>query len=356
MKVVELMQRLPNLISSLHQQGIARSSWQQFAQDTSEVFEADGCSFCLREIKKPSAPIILGAGKIDTQNAAALTGKDIDSPVYKLLKDSRVGEVIRHGDINLSDDDKTTSDIEQIVAVTAYRDEKYEAVLSLGRSKQKGGFNEHELALLNAFLPYLTLAIEQYSERLIRKQQFDIQQLLEQFDENLAVVDGQGTLIAFNGHFEQLKVAKELLYVYGSKVNFYDKTIQHWMLDTMKKWHKFSTCECKRLTEQGFDIVMKIKQFNYKDTMSNSDEQRYFLISIGNFDLNLRFKLYKQLFKLTKAEAQLAADLSMGKTINQLASQKLLSKHTLRTQLKSVFAKTQTHSQNELIVLLKNVY
>lgn len=284
-----------------------------------------------------------------------LIGKDINSPVYKLLKDTPVGEVIRHGDINLSNDEQNASDIEQIVAVTAYRDEKYEAVLSLGRSKLKGGFDEHELALLNAFLPYLTMAIELHSEQLLRHQQFDIQQLLEQFDDNLAVIDSNGTLIGYNSPFEKLKVAKQLLYVYGSKVNFYDKTLQQWLNDTIKNWTKHSYCECKRITEQSHDIVMKIKQFDYKETLSNSDAQGYFLISIGNYDLNLRFEQYKQLFKLTKAEAQLAAHLSMGKTINQLASQKLLSKHTLRTQLKSVFSKTETHSQNELIVLLKNV-
>ena len=190
---------------------------------------------------------------------------------------------------------------------------------------------------------------------MLRQQQLDIQKLLEQFDDNLAVIDSDGTLLAFNGPFDRLKVSKQLLYVYGSKVNFYDKQIQQWLYDSMVGWRKSQMCDFKRIIEQDQQIVLKIKQFDYKETLSKPNAQRLFLLSIGNFDVKVRFEQYKQLFNLTKAEAELAAHLSMGKTINQLASQKLLSKHTLRTQLKSVFTKTKTHSQNELIVLLKNV-
>jgi DNA-binding CsgD family transcriptional regulator len=350
------MQRLPNLITSLHKQGIIRSSWQQFAQDASDLFEADGCSFYFRAINSPESPILFGTAQLNVQKTEALIGYDSDNPVCKLLRDTPVGQVIYHGDIALDENSKEyVQHLSQIVAVTFYRDDKYEAVLSFGRHRGKTNFGDTEIELLNEFLPYLQMAIDSHVRQNSPQQTITIDQYIEQFTDNLVVVDEEGVVLACNRAFEVLKSNKSLLYIYGSKVNFYDKALQQWMSDAI-------ACRCTerqrsftRVLVQEQEVVLKINAFNDKEKLLKLNEKSCYLLTIENFDANTRFEQYKQLFKLTKAEAELAAYLSMGKTINQLASQKLLSKHTLRTQLKSVFMKTRTHSQNELIVLLKNV-
>ncbi|MCJ8273576.1 MAG: helix-turn-helix transcriptional regulator [Psychrosphaera sp.] len=145
------------------------------------------------------------------------------------------------------------------------------------------------------------------------------------------------------------------MYVYGGTVHFYQKTLQQWFDAFLSNEHQPAHSSVYRITELEQPVVLKLSVFQPKHPLVVATKSRRFLLSIDNFDAYARFKQYKQLFKLTKAEAELAAYLSLGKTLNQLASQKLLSKHALRTQLKSVFMKTETHSQNELIVLLKNV-
>jgi DNA-binding CsgD family transcriptional regulator len=107
--------------------------------------------------------------------------------------------------------------------------------------------------------------------------------------------------------------------------------------------------------EQIRTIVFKLMFFTLKGGMGKNGKSDRFLLSIENFDVNAHLEQYKQLFRFTKAEAELTAYLSLGKTINQLSSQKSVLKHTLRTHLETVFLKTETHSKNELIVLLKNV-
>lgn len=57
-------------------------------------------------------------------------------------------------------------------------------------------------------------------------------------------------------------------------------------------------------------------------------------------------------FGLTEAEARLAARLSAGQALEQIAAELALSKETVRVQLKAIFAKTNTHRQGELISLL----
>jgi len=58
------------------------------------------------------------------------------------------------------------------------------------------------------------------------------------------------------------------------------------------------------------------------------------------------------LFRLTPAEAQIALGIAGGETLAAVAKGRGVSISTARTQLKSVFAKTGTHRQAELVVLL----
>ena len=60
----------------------------------------------------------------------------------------------------------------------------------------------------------------------------------------------------------------------------------------------------------------------------------------------------QRLFGLTAAEARLAVALCRGATLDEIASEREVSAHTIRTQLKSLFAKTGTNRQTELVARL----
>lgn len=60
----------------------------------------------------------------------------------------------------------------------------------------------------------------------------------------------------------------------------------------------------------------------------------------------------QQLFGLSYAEARLVEGLSSGASLRDLADQKGVSINTVRAQLQSVFAKTNTHRQTELVQLM----
>jgi len=66
--------------------------------------------------------------------------------------------------------------------------------------------------------------------------------------------------------------------------------------------------------------------------------------------------LLRALFDLTPAEAALIERLMQGATIGEIAAQKGLSVATLRTQLSSVFGKTGTSRQAELVRLVSGVW
>jgi DNA-binding CsgD family transcriptional regulator len=58
------------------------------------------------------------------------------------------------------------------------------------------------------------------------------------------------------------------------------------------------------------------------------------------------------LYGFTKAEIRLVLALLRGEDLIQIATRNLVSLATVRSQLKSVFAKTNTHRQAEVIQLL----
>jgi DNA-binding CsgD family transcriptional regulator len=60
-------------------------------------------------------------------------------------------------------------------------------------------------------------------------------------------------------------------------------------------------------------------------------------------------------FRLTPSEARLAGRLAAGDTLAQTAEALGLSKETLRSQLRAIFAKTGVHRQADLVALLSRL-
>lgn len=61
------------------------------------------------------------------------------------------------------------------------------------------------------------------------------------------------------------------------------------------------------------------------------------------------------LFRLTEAEARLAAQLASGESLETVAERLGIAKETSRSQLKSIFVKTGVHRQAELVAILARV-
>ena len=63
-------------------------------------------------------------------------------------------------------------------------------------------------------------------------------------------------------------------------------------------------------------------------------------------------EVVERLFSLTGAEAELVVGLCAGQTLEQAAAGRGTSVHTARAQLKSIFNKTGTHRQADLMALV----
>jgi DNA-binding CsgD family transcriptional regulator len=68
--------------------------------------------------------------------------------------------------------------------------------------------------------------------------------------------------------------------------------------------------------------------------------------------MNIEADLAQAVFGLTPAEAQVAARIALGWSLEQVAAELTISRETARRHLKVVFSKTGTHRQGELVALL----
>lgn len=77
------------------------------------------------------------------------------------------------------------------------------------------------------------------------------------------------------------------------------------------------------------------------------------------FDPNIKhttaIKLFATSYRFTKAESALALELAQGTSIDDYASERNIRISTARTQLRALFAKTETTRQGELVSLLLRV-
>jgi DNA-binding CsgD family transcriptional regulator len=60
-------------------------------------------------------------------------------------------------------------------------------------------------------------------------------------------------------------------------------------------------------------------------------------------------------FRLTPAEARIAIGIARGEALSHIANRHGITVQTARKQLKSVFSKTRTNRQAQLVVLLLDV-
>lgn len=76
------------------------------------------------------------------------------------------------------------------------------------------------------------------------------------------------------------------------------------------------------------------------------------VITSASDEIGVDPKIMEGLFDLTAAEAAIARDLTLGKTIGDIARLRGVTDGTVRSQLRAIFEKTGTHRQVDLVRLL----
>lgn len=127
-------------------------------------------------------------------------------------------------------------------------------------------------------------------------------------------------------------------------------------LETMKASRRQDTQArtpeiCNMLLSSAKDTQMRLSCFAYHSPQS-VDTNILVLLSNPGYISEGQWQIFRRLYQLTGAELRLTAALSVGLSLEAYSLKYQVSIHTTRSQLKSIFAKTGTRRQADLVRLI----
>lgn len=242
------------------------------------------------------------------------------------------------------------------------RDDKHTLLLAAQRGKRPGAFGAAESRQMKVLLPHITRAV--HVQRIIHcvtAEKEHAQGALDQLRIGVILTNRYGTLLYLN-HAAELMMTQNI----GLGIS-HNRLAAH------------SPSETAQLLKIILDVSLGVNGSavggDMRITMPNKIEFLHCLVtlvspkisfmmnaSIGTDcvavflskpgGLQLSPKRLVTLYKITPAEARLAARLAALRTVEEASDDLGISVLTARTQLKSVFGKTETRSQSELLMLL----
>lgn len=236
--------------------------------------------------------------------------------------------------------------------------------IGVHRSRTQGPYSDQDLSLLNQLMPHLTRAFKLGTHlQELKSKQEGMEDALYRSSTPLILIDEYESVAFINQRAESLLNGNNNLTIINNHLQLLREVEQ---LQLHKLIHQAVATGARKGTKSGGAIRVT----------SETGEQRYNLIitpypsrSTSHLGLNTRIcaavfihdtrqasklssDLLKTLYKLTPSEIRLAEGVVDGLTPAEAATKFGVSINTTRSQLRSLFAKTDTQRQAELVRLL----
>lgn len=213
------------------------------------------------------------------------------------------------------------------------------------QNKQFGGYATSELVSMLA--PHFTRAVE--SNRALESDRIKIdviEGLLEHFPFAVIVTDAKAKLIGKNQRADEILEQKRSLFLSDDIVR----------ASSCKQTRTLHQLISNAAGEEGGRGIMPLSE--HSDSMAHSifvlphSYERYALLVISTPVEVVSVRVLKEFYGVTEAEAKLLQGILGGHNLEELAVSFGRSRNTLRTQLQSIYAKTGTCRQGDLIRLI----
>ena len=247
--------------------------------------------------------------------------------------------------------------------VVVYRDEGRLGVISLFRSEEAGAYTDEDLALLRLMQPHLSRAMQ-----LNRKFWDTLSQpnaalsVLDSLEIGIILVDDRGLPVYRNRYADTVLRENSKLQVTGEGLRAYTqeltRELEQLVADVVRTgqgtgihhggWLALGVGEADPL----FLLVSPLHGKANDLGLSGHRVCGIVFFSASDTTHALPIDALKEWFGLTPAECTLVRELDHGSTLEEIARSLGVSKHTVRDHLKSVFRKTGTRRQAELLRLV----
>lgn len=229
-------------------------------------------------------------------------------------------------------------------------------MLTLHADSRHGEFRQHEIALLQQLGPHFARANKLGDTmQLAQARQRQLADVLDQLDQALLICDQDARLDVINRAAERwlragywARTERQRLVLLEPKAQ---AQLLHYLRQPPADWHGAWLVPIGADHQGQTEQVIRVTPLP-AEAMPHVGERQRFLLSLRG-PASGQTGLWQALFRLTDAEARLAGDLVAGWSMGEIAENRQLSIHTVRSTLKIVFSKTGCRRQAELSARLQ---
>lgn len=231
------------------------------------------------------------------------------------------------------------------------------AYLASLRPKQSGPYRPEEGALLTTLLPHLQRALRLHMQ--LSLVHSGLQVAFDCLSHGLIMLDTNGRCVLMNGVAQEILNKRDGLLLLRSKPVAectHESTRLRTIIDKAVKLgtSRIPSGNDAMLVSRKNGKPLHVVVDPYISGMQNASPGVAAMVAVYDPEREAAtpIEVFQSLYGLTKAEAKLACLLGKGRDISEAAELNRVTRETIRSQLKSIFQKTGTHRQAELIRLL----
>ena len=233
-------------------------------------------------------------------------------------------------------------------------------VLSIYRGPREDSFDLEQLAVLGTIAPYLRLAFATRRRLLALESRVgDLENALDQLQTALVLVDGKGRPVLVNKIAQAILDQRSGLLLERSMLCASSATESSRLRDAISS--TIATSQGKGHRSGGAMLISRpnrrplqilVAPFGAEASAVSGKAVAVVFINDPEQKFVVPSEALRLLFGLTLAEVRLALAMLDGKSLSEVADLHRVGQETVRTQIKSIFQKTGTRRQGELISLL----
>ncbi|NNP70544.1 LuxR C-terminal-related transcriptional regulator [Acinetobacter sp. Ac_5812] len=246
-------------------------------------------------------------------------------------------------------------------AIQLIYDQKICVILALLTSPHRGALSSSELQPIYDMLPMLQQKIQQhrhhfeYSTRTLLGSQ-----LIQKIKQPIAIINLNGTVLELNDEAKQLCENNPHLHLYQRRFSFDERCQSLFSRHLFELEHNYNHYQTLDYAQRTKTLMLDRDLFLTLDLLIPEKAHKIFglrpvvlaTFSFLKHKAKYQRELYTQIFLFTPVENRICEQLLDAKTLKEISHTLNIQLDTVRKHLQSIFSKTKTHRQSELVQLL----
>ena len=362
------------LLAKIYDAALVRDGWSVMVAAVTEALGGAGGSLLFQDRSQTTPETDITAIKGYPEHAGALyaeqfaqqdrrIGMILAAPPGQIMADEWHYDYATYLQTSIYNDFYRPLGLARAIGVRLFSDGNRGGVLSAFREPERGSYGLEDIRLMERLAPHIMRALQ------LKRQLDRMNMLANGLASGLDRLPQAVLLLGFDGRVLELnKAADELLAVPASPLSLKggrlhavraaeDATLQRILqeVSSLTPQGRCTPPEVLSLRSHEGSVAFGLMAVPIRraDQLGLSHTQGVLVFVAGaTLDGGIDPLLLTRQYGLSHAEASIAAALSAGESVNEIADRRQVSRQTVRTQVKIVLGKTGTSSQGKLIALL----